>query len=171
MKALILDRGLLDGQAIGRLKTEYHIDTIIPLKTNMDAYQDVMGLTRLKDFHWQPFVLPAATPPEPADRAKDPVIAQRERKRQRKLQGRQAPSHPQPLPPAQTLLGLVRGVSSWADCPVPLTAVINREINAEGEVHDWVVATTAPSWSAQQTRTTYKLRTAIEESHRQYKCF
>ena len=34
MKVLILDRGLLDGPAIGRLKTEYHIDTVIPLKTN-----------------------------------------------------------------------------------------------------------------------------------------
>ena len=171
MKVLILDRGLLDGQAIGRLKTAHHIDTVIPLKTNMDAYQDVMGLTRLKDFHWEPFVLPTATPPEPPDRPKDPVIAQRERKRQRKLQARQARSPAPPLPPAQTLLGLVRGVSSWADCPVPLTAVINREINAQGEVHDWVLATTAPRWSAEQTRTTYKLRTAIEERHRQYKCF
>ena len=37
MKVLILDRGLLDGPAIGRLKTEHHIDTVIPLKTNMDA--------------------------------------------------------------------------------------------------------------------------------------
>ena len=98
MKALILDRGLLDGQAIGRLKTEYHIDTIIPLKTNMDAYQDVMGLTRLKDFHWEPFLLPAAAPPQPPDRAKDPVIAQRERKRQRNLQARQARFPAPPLP-------------------------------------------------------------------------
>ena len=66
---------------------------------------------------------------------------------------------------------LVRGVSSWTDCPVPLTAVINREINAQGEVRDWVLTTTAPRWSAELTRTTYKLRTAIEERHRQYKCF
>jgi hypothetical protein len=49
MKVLILDRGLLDGQAIGRLKTQHQIDTLIPLKTNMDAYQDVMGLASLKD--------------------------------------------------------------------------------------------------------------------------
>ena len=32
-RILILDRGLLDGQAIGRLKTEHHINTVIPLKT------------------------------------------------------------------------------------------------------------------------------------------
>ena len=35
---------------MGRLKTAYNIDTIVPLKKNMNAYQDVMGLTRLKDF-------------------------------------------------------------------------------------------------------------------------
>ena len=171
IKVLILDRGLLDGPAIGRRKTQPHSDTVIPLRTNMDAYQDVRGLTRLKDFPWEPCGLPAATPPEPPDRAKDPVLAQRERQRQRKLQARQARSPAPPLPPAQTLLGLVRGVSRWADCPLPLTAVINREINAQGEVHDGVLTTTAPRWSAEQTRTPYKLRTAIEERHRQYKCF
>jgi Transposase DDE domain len=171
MKVLILERGLLDGPALGRLKTQHHIDTVIPLKSNMHAYQDVLGLTRLKDFRWEPFVLPPATPPEPPDRPQDPVLAQRERKRRRKLQARQARSHPHPLPPARTLLGIVRGVSSWKDCPVPLTAVINREINPQGEVHDWVLTTTAPHWSAQLTRLTYKLRTAIEERHRQYKCF
>ena len=169
-KILILDCGLLDGQAIGRLKTAHHINTVIPLKTNMNAYQDVRGLTRLKDLHWEPFRLPA-TPPDQPRRAKDPVIAQRERKRQRKLEARKARSPAQPLPPSQTLLGIVRRVSSWADCPVPLTAVTNREISAQGEVHHWVLTTTAPSWSPQQTRTTYKLRTAIEERHRQYKCF
>ena len=65
----------------------------------MDAYQDVMGLTRLKDFHGEPFVLPATTPPGPLDRPKYPVIAQRERKRQRKLQARQARFPAPPLPP------------------------------------------------------------------------
>lgn len=171
MKVLILDRGLLDGPNIGWLKTEHHIDTVIPLKTNMDAYQDVMGLTRLKDFHWEPLVLPAATAPEQTGRPKDPVLVKREQKRQQKLAAIKAQSHPQPLPPPQTLLGIVRGVTSWTNCPVPLTAVINREINEHGEVHDWVLATTAPRWSAEQTRTTYKLRPAIEERHRQYKCF
>ena len=104
MKGLILYRGLLDGPDIGRLKTEYHIDTVIPLKTNMDAYQDVMGLTRLKDFHWEPFLLPAPTPSEQPHRPKiGPCPARTEAAA--KLQARQAPSTPQPLPPAQTLLG------------------------------------------------------------------
>jgi hypothetical protein len=167
MKVLIVDRGFLDGGNISRLKSEDHIDTVIPLRTNMDAYHDVMGLTRLKDFRWEPLVLPVAPEPGESDRPQDPVLAKRERKRQQKLAERK-PSAP---PPVQTLLGMVRGVTTWTDCPAPLSAVINREIGPHGEVQDWVLVTTAPHWSAEQTRSTYQLRPAIEERHRQYKCF
>jgi hypothetical protein len=167
MKVLIVDRGLLDGANLGRLKTEYHIDTVIPLRTNMDAYHDVIGLTRLKDFPWEPLTRPPAPEAGESDPPRDPVLAKRERKRQQKL----AEQKPSPPPAAQTLWGLVRGVTTWTECPVPLTAVINREIDSQGEVHDWVLVTTAPHWSAEQTRSTYQLRPAIEERHRQYKCF
>jgi hypothetical protein len=168
MRVLIVDRGLLDGPAIGRLKLKHQIDTVVPLRTNMDAYQDVMGLTRMEDFHWEPLALPVATEvAQAADRPKDPVLVKRERKRQRTLAERKPPAPP----PAKTLLGIVRGVTSWSDCPVPLTAVINREINSDGEVHDWVLVTAVASWSAEQTRFTYQLRPAIEERWRQYKSF
>ena len=43
-----------------RLKTGYGIDTVLPLKTDLDAYHDVMGLTRRKDFGWEPYQLPVA---------------------------------------------------------------------------------------------------------------
>jgi hypothetical protein len=82
MKVLIVDRGLLDGANLGRLKTQYHIDTLVPLKTNMDAYQDVMGLTRLKDFRWESLVRPPAPEPGESSPSRDPVLAKRERKRQ-----------------------------------------------------------------------------------------
>jgi len=171
MKVLIVDRGLLDGQRIGRLKTSYHIDTLIPLRENMDAYADLMGLTRLKDFHWQELALPIAPRRDQKDLPKDPVIVKRELKRQQTLAARKGMPIASALPQPQTLLGLARGVTSWSDCPVPLTAVINREIDTQDEVHDWVLVTTAANWSAQHTRATYKLRAAIEERHRQYKCF
>ena len=167
MRVLIVDRGLLDGPATGRLKLRHKIDTLVPLRTNMDAYQDVMGLTRMKDFHWEPLDLPIATEVAQTGRPQDPVLVKRERKRQQTLAERKPPAPP----PAKTLLGIVPGVTTWSGCPVPLTAVVNREINTDGEVHDWVLVTTAPSWSAEQTRTTYQLRPAIEERHRQYKSF
>ena len=37
MKVPIVDRGLIDGAQIARLKTAYGIDTVVPLKKNMDA--------------------------------------------------------------------------------------------------------------------------------------
>src|SRR3989442_7929364 len=55
MKALIVDRGLIDGAKIARLKTCYKIDTVVSLKKNMDAYKDVIGLTRCKDFVLEPY--------------------------------------------------------------------------------------------------------------------
>lgn len=171
MKVLILDRGFLDGPQIGRLKTDYRIDTVIPLKTNMDAYHDVMGLTRLKDFAWEPYQPPVARFRGQKDRPKPPVILKRERQRQQTLAARKGLPSPPPLPHSQTLLGIARGVSSWSDCTVPLTAVVNREIHSDGEIQEWVLVTTAPSCSAPHTRATYALRTAIEERHRQYKCF
>jgi len=185
MKVLIVDRGLIDGAQIARLKTAYKIDTVVPLKKNMNAYQDVMGLTRFEDFAWEPYQTPLATQPPPTHRPKHPAIIKRELKRQQTLAAKKGlpppqslpqpplqPSPPPPPPPQpRTLLGLARGVTSWTECTVPLTVVASREIDTGGEVHDWVLATTSATFSAAHTRSTYALRTAIEERHRQYKCF
>jgi len=40
IKNLIADRGFLDGPMIACFKNKYGIDMLIPLKKNMDAYQD-----------------------------------------------------------------------------------------------------------------------------------
>ena len=40
IKKLILDRAFLDGDMISTFKVKYGIDTLIPLKKNMDAYLD-----------------------------------------------------------------------------------------------------------------------------------
>ena len=52
-----------------------------------------------------------------------------------------------------------------------LDVVINREIDRDGQIDDWVLATTSATLSAAEIRSNYTLRTAIEERHRQYKCF
>jgi hypothetical protein len=180
MKVLIIDRGLIDGANIGRLKTSCQIDTVVPLRKNMNAYQDVMGLTRLKDFAWEPYETPRAHQPERRDRPKPPTLVKREFKRQQTLAAKKGlpppqppPASPAPSPPPRprTLLGIARGVTSWQECTVPLTAVVSREIDQDGQVEHWVLVTTSLSFSAPHTRATYALRTAIEERHRQYKCF
>jgi len=105
------------------------------------------------------------------------TVEKREAKRQRTLAKRKAeaaaaetPAAPMP-PPPQTLLGLGRGLLSWSQCPVPLTAVVNRERDEHGQTKDWVLVSTTDRFTAAPIRSTYELRPAIEERHRQYKCF
>ena len=136
VKVLMVDRGLIDGPNIGRLKSDYQIDTIVPLKKNMNAYQDVMGLTRLKDFRWEPYQQPYATRRDQKDRPKHPTIVQRELARQQTLAKKKGLPPPPSLPQPQTLLGMARGVTSWTECPVPLSVVINRERDKDGKMED-----------------------------------
>lgn len=176
IKVLLVDRGLIDGERMGRLKQKFAIDTIVPLRTNMDLYADAIGLTRLRGFTWEPYVTPVPPPPAESAQPKPERVRKREAKRQQTLAQRKAkaaaaaPAAPLLIPP-QSLLGLGRGLLSWSQCPVPLTAVINRECDEHGETHDWVLVSTADRFTAAQIRSSYELRPAIEERHRQYKCF
>jgi hypothetical protein len=166
---------------MGYLKQNLAVDTIVPLRTNMDLYADAIGLTRLRGFAWEPYV-PPVPPSSPSTAPAKPLrVQKREAKRQRTLAQRKAEAAasassaavpPAPaLAPPQTLLGLGRGLLSWSQCPVPLTAVVNRERDEHGQTQDWVLVTTAERFTAAQIRSTYELRPAIEERHRQYKCF
>jgi len=48
-----MDRAFLDAAMISRFKTDYGIDTLIPLKKNMDAAADAKGLSRMSDVSWK----------------------------------------------------------------------------------------------------------------------
>lgn len=128
IKVLIVDRGLIDGERMGHLKQKLAIDTIVPVRPNMDLYANAIGLTRLRGFVWEPYA-PPVPPSPPAVPAKPPRLEKREAKRQQTLAKRQAqaaasassaaaPAAPALAPP-QTLLGLGRGLLSWSQCPVP----------------------------------------------------
>jgi len=158
MKVLIVDRGFIDGAQMGRLKQNYRIDTIVPLRTNMDVYAEAIGLTRLQDFAWEVYVpRPAASQPEKPAR-----IQKREAKRQRTLAQRKAELEAEtrgdsagaPADPPRTLLGMGRGLLSWSQCPVSLTAVVNRERDEHGEERDWVLVSTAERRTAAAIRAT-----------------
>jgi len=53
IKLLIMDRGFLDETMIADFKNNYSIDSLIPLKKNMNTYLDAKGLERLKDKPWK----------------------------------------------------------------------------------------------------------------------
>jgi Transposase DDE domain len=52
MKLLIMDRGYIDSSFIGKIKRDHHVDTLIPLKKNMDDYQEAVALATLKN-NWK----------------------------------------------------------------------------------------------------------------------
>jgi hypothetical protein len=178
IKVLILDRGFIDGAQMGRLQQDYRIETILPVRANMDLHADALGLTRLSDFRWEPYI-PVPPPPTEAPTPQPLRVEKREAKRQQTLARRKAElqaetrgdSADAPADPPRTLLGMGRGLLSWSQCPAPLTAVVNRERDEHGQVRDWVLVSTSPRRTAAEIRSTYDLRPAIEERHRQYKCF
>ncbi|MCX6383085.1 MAG: transposase [Actinobacteria bacterium] len=55
ISTLLIDRGYLDGEMLTDFKRKYKINWIIPLKKNMSAYDDAVGLSRAKDTKWQPY--------------------------------------------------------------------------------------------------------------------
>ncbi len=137
-------------------------------------YGDAIGLTRLRDFAWEPYVPPEPSPPAASASPRPAAVDKREATRQRTLARRKvesAAAAPAPVIQPQTQLGLGRGLLSWSQCPVPLTAVVNRERDAQGQTHDWVLVSTSDRFTAADIRSAYELRPAIEERHRQYKCF
>lgn len=177
IKVLIVDRGFIDGAQMGRLQQRERIETIVPLRSNMDLYADAVGLTRLAGFQWEPYVAAAKPQPAPAASPTPPRVAKREAKRQQTLAQRKAELQAEtsraaaPASAPRTLLGLCRGLLSWSQCPIPLTAVVNREQDQHGDRMEWVLVSTSPRRTAAGARSLYDLRTAIEERHRQYKCF
>lgn len=174
LKRLILDRGFLDGPAIGRCKKQWGIDVLIPARRNMNIYQDVVGLAQGGELSFQPWVAPPPHPkPIPLHRPEH--IQKREEARQRTLARRKAETELKnpaaATPRTRSEVAAVTGLKTFSTCPVALNAIVNREVDAEGRSDYWVLLDTAsvhdPTWARQD----YALRTTIEERHRQLKCF
>ncbi len=174
LKVLLVDRGFIDGPQIGRLKTEYGVDTVIPIRKNMDILQDVRGIVKL-GVRWEEYQRPRREPLTPP-RPMHPTAAKREKTRQKTLAKKRAEAL-RDNPPApsdvleRTLITKVPELTSWSDCPVPLTGVYSKDCYADGHEKDWLLVTTNPDSTAAGVRDYYAMRTDIEELHRQVKCF
>jgi Transposase DDE domain len=180
MKILLLDRGFINGEQMGRLKRDHHVDTVIPIRSNMNLQDDVRGLMKLptqweeyQTKHRQPLPdVSAASHGKPTH----PTAAQREKTRQQTLARKRA-FQETALPPdpsrvrERTLIARFAELTSWWDCPVPLTGVYSRDLFADGHETSWLLVTTNGNWPARFVRDLYGIRTDIEERHRQVKCF
>ena len=182
MKVLLLDRGFINGPQIGRLKTEHGIDTVIPIRSDMDILTDVRGLTELETTQWESYEpthrpsLPPLKSSSGVPQTTHPVVKKRERKRQETLAAqRAAAAEDKETDPSrvreQTWVARFPELTSWSDCPVPLTGVLSRDLFADGHETTWLLVTTSSEWTARRVRDYYGRRTDIEERHRHVKCF
>jgi hypothetical protein len=181
MKVLLLDRGFINGPQMGRLKQDHGIDTVIPIRSDMDVLEDVRGLTKLKT-EWESYdpthrpSLPRLKSPGAASQPPHPTVKKRERRRQQTLAAQRAAAAKEETPDPskvreQTWIARFEKLTSWSDCPVPLTGVYSRDVYADGHETNWLLVTTSSRWKARRVRDLYGLRTDIEERHRQVKCF
>jgi len=52
---LLIDRGYIDGDTLTHYKKDHKINWVIPLKSSMEAYDEAMGLARLKNVDWKTY--------------------------------------------------------------------------------------------------------------------
>jgi len=172
IKRLILDRGFLDGEAISICKKEYKIDILIPVRSNMDIYEDAMVLFRLPEVDWVRYEESKGEVKEPV-RPRPETIIKREKKRQEEL--RKIKQKEPAIPPEDILVhreaAAIDQFRSWSSCNVPLSVVANKEIYADGHEKIWLLIDTKEVKDPREKRQEYSLRIAIEERYRQVKCF
>jgi len=172
MKRLILDRAFLDGEAISRCKKDYGIDILIPVRRNMDIYEDAMALIRQPDVRWATCDEPQVKATEPS-RPRPKAVIKREKNRQETL--RQLKAKESPPPPDKILLtreaAAIGEFRSWSSSTVPLSVVANRERYADGHEEIWLLLDTRDVEDPCEARQEYRLRSATEERYRQLKCF
>jgi hypothetical protein len=182
IKKLLLDRGFLDGVQIGRCKQEWGIDILMPIRRNMDIYQDIMGLVEAGELDFKPWTAPSP-PAKPVARHPE-AIRKREESRQKTLAQRKGltqvaipkkePSAAAPAPtqvPVTSEVAVIAAVRTFTTCPIPLDVIVNKETSADGKKDIWMLISTAPVTDPGLGRQEYALRTTIEERHRQLKCY
>lgn len=178
IKDLILDRGFLDGAAITKAKTEYHIDVTIGVKRNMNVFEDALALVKLPEVQWQRYTRPPSEPPVPFTRhyahaPRPEHIERREAARQRTLANKRSAGELPPLKEPETLrIARIKDLTSWSSCTTPLDLVVCRDQREETLDEAWGILTTAGHEStADLAVKRYHLRVLIEERHRHLKCF
>ncbi len=161
MKKLVLDRGFLDGERMGHLKRDWGVDTFCGLRSNMAVLEDARGLARMGNVEWQDYK-PAKDEYKPGVPKPDEII-RREAKRQKTL--KETGRCPKPKPPEK--VAVFNDLTSWDECPVPLTVALT----AKKDAPPWGLVTTADTQDGAFIRDIYHTRVCIEERHRQAKLF
>ena len=139
MKVLLLDRGFINGPQIGRLKQEHGIDTVIPIRSDMnlqarrawaDEARHELGRIRTdascavarRDRR-------LAWPADASHRGEAGTQTAEDAWPSEEQNAWNQPSDPSRVR-ERTEIARFPGLTSWWDCPVPLTGVYSRDIYA-----------------------------------------
>ena len=170
MKLLLLDRGFINGQAIGQIKEKHGVDVVIPLRAGMTITQEAWRLAECDGKPWDTWT-PPPKPPLVHPPQRPEAIRKAEESRQRTLAEKKA----QLLVAPRELVGMeiktIPRISIWDECPVPLDVVLMRERFNDGTVSAWGLMTTRQVENPWEIRELYHARTACEEGWRQTKCY
>ena len=177
VKRLLLDRGFLDGEKISYFKRTHGIDFLIPIKSNMDLYADAIGL--IPSLHFTEFKITERVPvDQPALTREVPEkIWKREQKRQETLRLKKGTEFK--VDDGKNVLikkevARIDSLTTFNSCDIPVHLIVNRDTHGDGEQKIWMLLDTRPIESDDDAigrRKEYKIRTEIEEGHRQLKCF
>ncbi len=170
IKWLILDRGFIDGERISRCKQQWDIEVVIPIRKDMDLWTDAWALAQREAWTRLPS---EPTPVRPIPPSRPESLRRREAKRQQTLAQKKQTL---PAPPAaecytHTEYCWIGGFRSWTAATVPIAAVCLRDFYADGHHQDWALTSTSAAAQPLKLLDFYRQRTAIEERHRQLKCF
>ena len=149
IKELILDRGFLDGEAIGRAKSRHRIDVTIAVKRNMNVLEDALGLLNLPQVHWESYTRRPGEPPVAfkrhySDAPRPEHIERREAARQHTLAAKRVAGELPPLKePEQIMMTRIHALSTWSSCPVALDLVVCRDAGDETLDDAWGILSTA----------------------------
>lgn len=171
VKLVIHDKGFIDGPSVKALKEDRGIDTLFPMKQNMLDWRDALRLVEEDGRPWQLWRPPTPQPVPPPVQRPASIIA-REQARQKTLaKQKQEKAQAPPVSVDHVDLKLVPEMRLWEDCGVPLQVTVMREHLSDGQVNTWGLGTTRKLQDPLEAWEYYRLRSGIEERHRQAKCF
>lgn len=175
VKLVIHDRGFIDGKTMTFLKRDLGVDSLFPMKRNMQDWQDAERLAEADGRPWQVWRPPQDKPP-PAPPARPAPLQAAEEKRQatvRRQKAERIGKGEQKLPVTvdHVELKCIGKMRLWDASEVPLSVVVMREHLSDGTVNVWGLGTTREGLDPLEVWDLYKIRTGIEEGHRQTKCF
>src|SRR2546422_263519 len=142
MKTLLVDRGFICGKSIGKIKTDFLTDVVVPLKAKMQITEDAWRLAELDGKPWQVWEPPPKVPlPDPPQRPE--WLRRAGKKRPKTVAQKKKDRGVKPRPHlVRVELKAIERMRLWEECHVPLDVVLMREYMSDGEILQWGLMTT-----------------------------